>query len=184
MHIEEALIHSCKKNDAKAQKRLYMLLLPYLRAIVNRYLRDTSFEKDALQESFVKIFKTIDSFNQQKGELKSWAGRITINTCLNLNKRLIGQAMEAFESLEYVQPTESKDYATDRKGVLFKLLKDMPPDYSAVFNLFVIDGYDHQEIAEILSISPALSRKRLSRARVWLRWTEQRLNPSKMAKKK
>lgn len=184
MHVEEALIHSCKKNDSNAQKRLYMLLLPYLRAIVNRYLRDTSYEKDALQESFVKVFKTIDSFDQQKGELKSWAGRITINTCLNLNKRLIGQAMEAFESLEYVQPTESKDYATDRKGILFKLLKDMPPDFSDVFNLFVIEGYDHKEIAEILSIETTLSRKRLSRARVWLRWNEQTINPSKLVKKK
>lgn len=184
MHIEEALIHSCKKNDSNAQKRLYTMLLPYLRAIVNRYLRDTSYEKDALQESFVKVFKTIDSFDQQKGELKSWAGRITINTCLNLNKRLIGQAMEAFESLEYVQPTESKDYAVDRKGILFKLLKDMPPDFSDVFNLFVIEGYDHKEIAEILSIETALSRKRLSRARVWLRWNEQTINPSKLVKKK
>ena len=184
MHIEEALIHSCKKNDAKAQKRLYMLLLPYIRAIVNRYLRDTSYEKDALQESFVKIFKTMNSFDQQKGELKSWAVRITINTCLNLNKRLIGQPTEVLESAEYVQPTESKVQAVDRKGVLLKLLKNMPPDYSAVFNLFVIDGYDHQEIAEILSIEPALSRKRLSRARVWLRWNEPTINPSSMAKKK
>ncbi len=184
MHIEEALIHSCKKNDSNAQRRLYTMLLPYLRAIVNRYLRDTSYEKDALQESFVKIFKTIEGYEEQKGAFKSWAARITINTCLNLNKRLIGQPTEALESAEYSQPTESKVQYEDRKGVLFKFLKDMPPDYSAVFNLFVIDGYDHQEIAEILSIEPALSRKRLSRARVWLRWNEQTINPSSMAKKK
>ena len=97
---------------------------------------------------------------------------------------MIGQPTEALESAEYVQPTESKVQAVDRKGVLLKVLKDMPPDYSAVFNLFVIDGYDHQEIAEILSIEPALSRKRLSRARVWLRWNEPTINPSSMAKKK
>lgn len=169
MQIAEALIHSCKKNDAKAQKRLYMLLLPYLRAIVNRYLRDTSYEKDALQESFVKIFKTINSFDQKKGEMKSWAARITINTCLNLNKRLIGQPTEELKSVEFIQETGSYIQVVDEEGILLKFLKVMPPDYSAVFNLFIIDGYDHQEIAEILSIEPALSRKRLSRARDWMR---------------
>lgn len=184
MHIEEALIHSCKKNDSNAQKRLYMLLLPYLRAIVNRYLRDTSYEKDALQESFVKIFKTIECYEEQKGALKSWAARITINTCLNLNKRVIGLPTEALESIGHLQPDESKYQLEDRKAVLNKMLKDMPPDFSDVFNLFVIEGYDHKEIAEILSIETALSRKRLSRARVWLRWNEQTINPSKLVKKK
>ena len=143
MHIEEALIHSCKKNDSNAQKRLYTMLLPYLRAIVNRYLRDTSYEKDALQESFVKIFKTIECYEEQKGALKSWAARITINTCLNLNKRVIGLPTEALESIGHLQPDESKYQLEDRKAVLNKMLKDMPPDFSDVFNLFVIEGYDH-----------------------------------------
>jgi len=169
MEIDKKLIASCIAQERAAQKELYQLLLPYLRGIANRYLRDTSYEKDALQESYLKIFKSIDQYDFDLAPLPVWAGRITINQCINYNKRVIGIPNEELK----VEQHE----ASSRPAVLEKwsnenmlyILKQMPIGYYEVFNLFVIDGYSHEEIADLLGISEVLSRKRLSRSRTWLK---------------
>ena len=89
MSISRDLVKACIAKEKQAQKQLYQLLLPYLRAVANRYLRDTSYLKDALQESFVKIFKNLNKYDFDKAPFKKWAAKITINQCLNLNTRVI-----------------------------------------------------------------------------------------------
>ncbi|MEM1319162.1 MAG: sigma-70 family RNA polymerase sigma factor [Bacteroidota bacterium] len=171
MHISDELIQSCKLQNRRAQKQLYELLLPYLRAIASRYLRDTSYVKDALQESFVKVFKHLDQYDPQKAALHKWAAKIVVNACLNYNKRIIGTANEELDPTKHeiiCFPQVMKDLSDEH--VLF-ILKQMPLGYFEVFNLFVIDGYHHDEIAELLQITEGLSRQRLSRARAWLKKT-------------
>lgn len=169
MQIDNSLIKACVSQNRKAQKQLYESLLPYLRAIACRYLKDTSYVKDVLQESFVKIFKSMDQYDFNKAPLKHWAARITINHCLNYNKRVIGAPKEEFTVASHdaaMIPAAEQGW-TDEK--LLFLLKKMPEGYFEVFNLFVIDGYSHQEIADLLGVHEALSRKRLSRAKNWLK---------------
>lgn len=171
MHIDKAVIQSCLANQREAQKKLYQVLLPYLRAIATRYLKDTSYIKDVLQESFVKIFKNLNQYDPEKAALKSWAARITVNTALNYNQRQIGEASEEInpESSEVIVfPQIVGDLSNED---MLSILKTMPSNYYEVFNLSVIDGFSHDEIATMLNITLSLSRKRLSRARAWLKKT-------------
>ncbi|MEM9929603.1 MAG: RNA polymerase sigma factor, partial [Bacteroidota bacterium] len=85
------LVQASVRGDRSAQKALYQTLLPYLRAVAIRYLKDESYQKDALQESFVKLFRSLGRYDPAKAPLKAWAARIVINTCLNFNQRIIEQ---------------------------------------------------------------------------------------------
>lgn len=170
MIISDDLIQSCISQKRNSQKQLYQLLLPYLRAVANRYLRDHSYTKDVLQESFVKVFRNIHSYDSSKAHIKHWAAKITINSCLNYNKRIIGVPNEEFITEKHeVASLKSINQWTDQD--LLILFKKMPEQYFAVFNLFAIDGYSHQEISEMLKINEALCRKRLSRGKRWLKDT-------------
>lgn len=167
MKIDLQLIQSCIDQNRTAQKELYLLLLPYLRAVASRYLKDNSYTKDVLQESFVKIFKNIQKYDPNKAPFKNWAARIAINTAFNYNERVTDTLTEEF-ILDIHEPIEIESHETITDSLLMKLLKRMPKGYFEVFNLFVIDEYNHQEIALTLGISEALSRKKLSRAKNWL----------------
>ena len=171
MDIDKNLIKSCVAQNRSAQRQMYLLLLPYLRAISNRYLKDTSYIKDVLQESFVKIFKNLENFDTKKGSLKSWSARIVINNCYNFNERIIGESFQEFDSAEHniICFPELVEDISDEK--VLSLLKQMPIGYYEVFNLFIIEGYSHEEISNILEISETLSRKRMSRARSWVKKT-------------
>lgn len=168
MQISPTLIRSCTNRDRKAQQQLYELLLPYLRAVANRYLRDTSFWKDVLQEGFVKIFRNMDKYDHQKAPFQQWAAKVVINTCLNYNSRII-ERFDPFSLANHdrpVPPSVAQDFSDEH---LLSILKMMPNGYFEVFNLYVIDGFGHDEIAQMLGIAPTLSRQRLVRAKNWLK---------------
>lgn len=168
--IDKEIIDSCISQNRNAQKQLYTLLLPYLRAVTNRYIRDNSYSSDVLQESFVKIFKSIGTYDSSKSHIKHWAAKITINNCFNYNKRVIGSPKEEFV-IEKHQAITLEDLNNGSDEDILLALKKMPEPHFEVFNLYIIDGYSHQEISELLSINPTLSRKRLSRAKSWLKKT-------------
>jgi RNA polymerase sigma factor (sigma-70 family) len=169
MQISSDLIQACMSQERKAQKQLYELLLPYLRAVAARYLRDTSYSKDVLQESFIKVFKNIPTYKPQIAPFHQWAARIVINTCINFNQRVSVKSHEELTTAYNDIPITAETVQIISDEHLLALLKQMPNDYFEVFNLFVIDEYSHQEIAEMLNINEALSRKRLSRAKEWLK---------------
>lgn len=168
MEINKALIKNCLAQKPIAQRELYDLLVPYLRAIANRYLRNESYSLDALQESFIKIFRSLEKYDSEKSPFKLWAARIVINTCINYNKRIIGQPTDEFKPELQDISINFTDFSIFTDEHLLAILKQMPDKYYEVFNLSIIDGYSHAEIAEILKISEVNSRKQLSRARKWL----------------
>jgi len=165
----ERIIAGCKNKDQASQKALYSFLLPYLKPIASRYLRNNQFVLDVLQESFVRIFLDIDQYDSNKGDINSWATKIVINKSINYNNRIIGLHTFEIENDEIVEMPNDLSEENHDKESLLKILNKMPRGYFEVFNLYVIDGYDHQEIASILGISAELSRKKLSRARAWLK---------------
>lgn len=176
MKIEKECIEGCLSGEATSQRELYDLLLPYLNALCGRYLNDTSHRKDVLQEAFILIFKNIGQFDSEKGAFHSWASRIVINLSLKHNKssktRFYSE-LDKQEELPQVNP-EVVNQITDEE--LIRFLKTMPPKYYEVFNLHTVDGFTHEEIAEMLSIKVSLSRKRLARARAWLQAKPKSLN--------
>jgi len=167
--INVNIIAGCKNKDQASQKALYSFLLPYLKPIASRYLRNNQFVLDVLQESFVRIFLDIDQYDSNKGDINSWATKIVINKSINYNNRIIGLHTFEIENDEIVEMPNDLSEENHDKESLLKILNKMPRGYFEVFNLYVIDGYDHQEIASILGISAELSRKKLSRARAWLK---------------
>lgn len=168
MNISQDLIQACKAQDRRSQKILYLELLPYLRAVSLRYMYQRDDVKDVLQEAFVLIFKNIDKYDPQKSPFHKWAVKITINATLNYNRKVITNQEEfVIETHDIPQIPKVLKNMSDEASIW--LLKQMPLSYFEVFNLNIIDGYDHNEIAKMLNISVALSRKRLSRAREWLK---------------
>lgn len=171
MNIIKDIITKSISGDRQSQKQLYLKLLPYLRAVVRRYLYDSSFEKDALQETFIKIFKALASYDPKLAPFKKWTARICINVTLNYNSRLAKHNQyDLDENGELKNTPLALPSVIDKMSndQLINMLKLMPSDFYAVFNLYIIEGFKHQEIAELLGITQSLSRKRLSRAREWV----------------
>lgn len=166
MNVPQASISGAQRGHQTAQRELYDSLLPYLNALCGRYLNDTSVRQDILQEAFIVIFEKIGQFDPQRGAFHSWASRIVINACLKYNRRgrrFFHVPIEEHE--ESVAPVVLSQFSN---ADLVRFLKTMPEKYYQVFNLHVVDGFSHEEVAELLGIKVSLSRKRLERARAWL----------------
>lgn len=166
MGIGDELIEQCVQQDRAAQKQLYHLLLPYLKAVAARYVHSPQVLPDCLQDAFVRIFQNLEKFDRSRGEFKSWACRITINTALNLNRKE-GRSVSADPNeLVLAVPPDVLEQMSGED--LLTLLKQMPESYFEAFSMHVLDGFEHKEIGDMLGISEGLSRKRVSRARAWL----------------
>lgn len=168
MNISAILIEKCLSSDRLAQKELYMKLMPYLKAVALRYLKNRNLIHDVLQESFIRIFRKLEQFDSEKGRFVKWATRITINAALSYNDRIQFDDYEFDIQIHDVGHTPEilKIFSNE---MILDFLRKMPYELYEVFNLSIIDGYSHDEISIALKISNALSRKRLSRARDWLK---------------
>ncbi|MDG1713970.1 sigma-70 family RNA polymerase sigma factor [Lacinutrix sp.] len=157
------LIENCKINDTKAQSELYKLFSSKLFSVCLKYSRNYAEAEDNLQDAFVTIFKKIGQY-KSKGSFEGWLKRITINTALQcyrtqgvfdiVNDHLIEDVAITIEDEDNI----SLDY-------LLKIIQELPDRYRLVFNLYVMDGYSHQDIAEMLKITTGTSKSNLARAR-------------------
>lgn len=169
LEINANLISQCLSNDRKAQRLLYNMLLPYFNAVGRRYLNNDSDIKDVLQESFINIFKKLHQFDTARASFKTWATKILINNCLKKN-----QQYKKAPTQELIVDLHDRQLAADSvddlsDSELLRWVKKMPQQYYEVFNLYIVEGFSHAEIAKMLGIEEALSRQRLSRARAWLK---------------
>lgn len=166
--FDQKLIDACVKGDRKAQKKIFDLLAPKMFSLCIRYVGDRAKAEDVLQDGFVSLFSKIDSY-AGNGSFEGWARRIFVNTALmELRKK---EALKMSDPLETARGSLS-DNPTPLEDIgykeLMQLITQLPDKYRAVFNLFVIDGYTHKEIAEELGITEVTSRSQLGRARAWL----------------
>lgn len=163
---EQQILDLFKKGDKCAMDKLYQEYADHMAGVCARYISDEDNLKDVLQESFIKIFTQIHLFEYRgKGSLKAWLTKIVINEALmELRKDrtfLIPLQESAVADIPETEPdTEGIDTQT-----LVSFVRQLPPGYRAVFNLFVIEEKTHKEIADILHIQPATSASQLSRAK-------------------
>jgi len=172
------LIEGCKKWHKKAQNELYDTYAPRLFALCLRYMADHDDAKDVLQESLIKIFKNIDSFNHTDGNsFYAWMKRITVNTALNYIRDNLKNKLSAdvanYENEFAVDDNfdfSQYDIIIECIGTqrLFQLIQDLPAGYRTVFNLYVIENYSHKEISEQLDITINTSKTQLFKARKML----------------
>ena len=162
------IIEACKRNDRQAQFELYRLYSKAMYNIALRMVRDGSEANDMLQNSFVDVFKNLDSFRYQSS-FGAWMKRIVINNCINhLRKKKLDliELQEGYHD-RYEEPeTLPKGLSVE---AVKKAMKQLPEGYRVVFSLYAMEGYDHGEIAEILNVSESTSKSQYSRAKMKLR---------------
>ncbi|MDB5009110.1 MAG: polymerase subunit sigma-70 [Mucilaginibacter sp.] len=165
---DEEIISQCKTGNLKYQEMLYKRFYGYAMGIGLRYSLNRDDALEVVNDGFIKIFKAINNFNSDK-PFKAWLRTIMVNTAIDRRRKdlkfqlntdiesaiTIGTAAHAIENLN----------AQD----ILKLMEELPPIQLTIFNLYEIDGYNHDEIAGMLSIPSSSSRVYLSRAKEKLR---------------
>ena len=162
----EQLIQKCKRNDTKAQSEIYKLFSSKLFAICLKYSRNHAEAQDILHDAFLVIFKKITQF-KSKGSFEGWLKRIVINTALQRYRKKGVLEIVNEELIEDVKvEIDNDDVNID---FLLKCIQELPDRYRLVFNLYVLDGYSHKEIAKMLNITTGTTKSNLARARMILR---------------
>lgn len=169
---ERSLVELARKGDRGAMKRIYDSYSRYLAATCSRYLPDSGDLRDLLQDSFVKIFSSLDKFEfRGEGSLKAWMRQISVNEALKLiRKRKRSDTVEYKWDLPDFQEEDDgeTDAANVPAAVIQKMIKALPDGYRTVLNLYVFEEKSHREIAGLLGISEATSASQLHRARALL----------------
>jgi len=167
---EQELITGCKGNDRRAQRAVYDRYSPTMLAVARRYTARDADAEDVLVTAFFKVLDKISSFNEE-GSFEGWIRRIVVNEALMLlrKKHALKQAAE----LDDVNPSTFSVPASATsllaEADIMALLDTMPTGYRTVFNLYVVEGYKHREIAEMLEISINTSKSQLILAKKRMR---------------
>lgn len=164
---EHELIQRCLNNDILAQNELYRRFAGKMTGVCIRYAKNKDDAKDILQDGFVRVYLNLKSFKSE-GSFEGWIKRIMINTAIkhyHKNLKLNNHSdIDAAYDIGF-EPNILNKLAVDE---LLKLIQLMPDGYRTIFNLYVIEGYQHNEIGEMLGISEGTSKSQLARARNFL----------------
>lgn len=166
------LVEQCKNNNRKAQLAIYNQYCEGMFIVAQRYLKDTAAAEDAMQEAFVKAFCKLEQF---KGDVTfgAWLKRIVINRCLDTikSKKMETESMDQ-SVFKIVQDDDNWEVSEETTvSEIHDAIDQLPDKYRVVVQLFLIEGYDHQEIASIMDISENSSRTNLHRGKTILKET-------------
>jgi RNA polymerase sigma factor (sigma-70 family) len=162
------LIERCRDGHRESQFELYRL---YSRAMYNtalRMVRHPHDAEDVLQSIFIEVFTKLDSFRYESS-IGAWIKRITINKCINFlkSRRLVFTELTAnSDRAETSEVAPEPEYSVDK---INRAIAELPDGYRVVFNLYALEGYDHEEIGQILGVTEATSKSQYSRAKAKLR---------------
>lgn len=164
--MNKQAIKLCIDGNRAAQKELYESYKVNLYVLCQRYFENLEDAKDALQDGFIKVFRDLHQYDENKGHISSWIKKVFINTCLEkLRKKKIDfKQIDDFDGA-YDQGIISELNLKD----LTKMIQKLPVGYRTVFNLYVIEGFNHQEIADQLGITESTSKTQLMKAKNMLR---------------
>ncbi len=167
---EERWLRKALDGDNTATEWLYRRHVRYLAALCSRYITDDEDIKDVLQESFIKIFTSLNSFTYRgEGSLKAWMARITLNETIKFVRRKNRLALSYIEDADMdiadSGSIETEDIPTE---TLYQFIRELPEGYRTVFNLYVIDNKSHKEIASLLGIKENTSASQLHKAKAML----------------
>ena len=167
----EAIIAQCKAENPVAQERLFRLYAPKMLGVCRRYMSSVDDARDAMQEGFVKVFLNIHKY-EGRSSFNTWITRIMMNASVDLLKKV---SKVTFVRDDYFYKEEekfAKDYFIEpglNERQLLSVIDRLPNGYKLVFNMHVIDGLNHKEIAQALNISEGTSKSQLARARAILK---------------
>ncbi|WP_299116181.1 sigma-70 family RNA polymerase sigma factor [uncultured Winogradskyella sp.] len=162
------IVEKCKQNDRQAQMQLYNQYCDGMLIVAKRFLKDTMEAEDAVQEAFIKAFSKLE---QYKAEVSfgAWLKRIVVNRCIDVLKSKRQRLIELEDHhLNVVDADYESEWLVDDEitiDVVKEAIEQLPEKYKYVVMLYLIEGYDHKEISEILNISEVASRTQLSRGK-------------------
>ncbi len=163
---EEQLIKACIREDAASQKEVFTRYSSRMLGVCHRYARTSADAEDILQDAFIKVFNKIGQFKFE-GSFEGWIRKIVVNTALK--KYSLMRYEKELNGLENVKESDNAEdpsaYSHLSQKDLMVLINSLPDGYRMIFNLHVIEGYQHEEIAEMLGIQPGTSRSQLVKAR-------------------
>ena len=166
---DEQLVYGCVNGDPVAQKALYQRFARKMMSICMRYAGDRDQAQDMLQDGFVKVFQKIGHYRAD-GPLGGWIARTMVNTALDHLRRNkpYDHSVDLSEA-EHLHQEDATVLGSMTTEELMALIQSLPAGYRTVFNLFVIEGYPHKEIADMLGISENTSKSQFMKARAYLR---------------
>jgi len=170
MHkLDTKLIDLCKKGNQVAQIQVYDNYAQAMFTIASRYINNEEDAKDAMQEGFLKAFTNINNYKPE-ATFGAWLKRIIINQCLDtLRKRKLEFSDDEVETLQIIEDDNWSFDSSISKTEILEAIEKLNQKYKIVVKLYLIEGYDHQEISEILSIPIKTSRTHLCRGKAKLR---------------
>ena len=161
---QASLVEGCKKGDRKAQEVLYQQFGRRMFGVCLRYAHDYATAEDILQDGFIKVYNGISGFRGE-GSLEGWIRRIIVNTAIEQYRKSVRLHVLMEYEERYADPIEENALSDLKLEDLLNLIQELPDGFRTVFNLHVIEGYTHKEIAEKLEISEGTSKSQLARAR-------------------
>ena len=169
-HSERELAEMLQRGDASVLGEVYARYARHLTSVCSRYIIDYEDVRDILQESFIKIFTKGSTFKyREEGSLKAWLRQIVVNESLTFLKKKERQSLVVFDESIIIDTSDDSEEISILPEipteVLYQKIRDLPPGYRIVFNLYAIEGKSHKEIAELLGIQEATSASQLSRAK-------------------
>lgn len=166
---EDILVEKARSGDTSAQKAIYSRHVRYLAAVCSRYIINPEDVRDVLQESFLKIFSSLDLFEfRGEGSLRAWMCRIVLNKTMNF--------MQRNGRIRFTDLAQAEEPATDDgpeldnipAEIIHQAIRELPDGYRTVFNLYVVEEKSHREIAQLLNIKESTSASQLHRAKMAL----------------
>ncbi len=166
MPVETQMIEACLKQDRNAQKQLYEKFSGKLFVVAMRYMKNRESAEDVLQESFIKVFRHLDTFRFDC-PLEAWLRKIVVNTALKALKKQDGwsQSLEGDYMIDEEFHYNNQGYQDLSYNELMKMIGELPEGCRTIFNLYAIEGFKHHEIAEMLHVSEGTSKSQYSRAK-------------------
>ena len=162
------LIKACRKGNRKAQMQSYDMYCQSMYTIACRYLSNEEDAKDVIQEGFLKAFTNLKNY-KETATFGAWLKRIVVNQCIDRlkKKQFVAESLE-LETMQVVDDTDWQFEASITKQDIVNAIETLPEKYKLVIMLYLIEGYDHQEISKILNIEVKTSRTQLRRAKLQL----------------
>lgn len=179
--LDSDLLKGALQGDRRTQEQLYQRFAPKMYAVCLRYANDADDAQDILQDGFVKVFRNLDRFRHE-GSFEGWMRRVFVNTAIEHYRRKV--YLDSITEREEETIEDRTESALDQLAEkdIIELIQKLSPGYRTVFNMFVVEGYSHKEIAEQLGINEGTSKSQLARAKSMLQklvaqWLDDKRKP-------
>lgn len=166
---DDEILQGCLNNNGKFQKKLYEKYYSYGMSVCMRYVNNIDDAKALLNESFFKVFKYLSNFDITKPFIP-WLKKIIINTAINKSKKELKYNDNKLDEIDEIGDFKTEDVLSKLSyDEIIKEIQSLPPAYKLTLNLFIIEGYKHHEIAEMLGVTEGTSKSNLFKAKAILK---------------